>query len=140
MDGGNERKITRRKGACSNCRTRKVRCLRRRLNPLQKSNLICTYDTAKSDRLDKSRNASIPMASIRHGSRCYQPRKTKPASQACNGIQSHSPIDAQNDLTLDWFADLDAAQYVSALSFIPSNRRSRVRYLGLHHIRRPTKA
>ncbi|KAL8836822.1 MAG: hypothetical protein Q9176_006055 [Flavoplaca citrina] len=93
--------------------------LRRKLNPLQKSNLICTYGTAKSDRLDKLRHASFPLASTRQGSRCYPSRKTEPASRVWHGIQSNSSFDAQNDLTLDWFANLDAAQYVLALSFIP---------------------
>ena len=93
--------------------------LRRKLNPLQKSNLICTYDTAKSDRLDKLRHASFPMASARHGSCCYPSRKPEPASQAWPGLQSNSSFDARNDFTLDWFANPDAAQYVPALSFIP---------------------
>ncbi len=59
------------------------------------------------------------MASTRQGSRCYPSRKTEPASRVWHGIQPHSSFDAQNDLTLDWFANLDAAQYVLALSFIP---------------------
>lgn len=87
---------------------------------MQKSNLLCSYDTAGSDRHDQPRELSTLTASASGRASSYQPRNTVQASQGWHGIQASSPVDTQNDLPLDWAANLQAAQYVQALLFILS--------------------